>query len=271
METIVFAGAGSMAEALIHGWVKEGVVLPKSIYVMNKSDQQKLQRLADTYGVQIVCGSRDIVKKADCLILAMKPKDIQHAMEDLAPFLPSNTAILSVVAGVSMNTIEASLGKRPIARIMPNTSATIGMSATGVAFNPSVTSSLKDEFMHMLEAIGLVIEVQEDELHAVTALSGSGPAYLYYLVEAFEQAGMKFGLNQEVVRKLAVQTIAGAAEMLKQSSEEPTELRRKVTSPGGTTEAGIQALEKYHFIDAIDACIQNAEAKSRELASIKTK
>jgi pyrroline-5-carboxylate reductase len=180
VETIVFAGAGSMAEALIHGWVKEGVVLPKSIYVMNKSDQQKLQRLADTYGVQIVCGSRDIVKKADCLILAMKPKDIQHAMEDFVPFLPSHTAILSVVAGVSMNTIEESLGKRPIARIMPNTSATIGMSATGVAFNQSVTSTLKLEFMHMLEAIGLVIEVQEDELHAVTALSGSGPASLLF-------------------------------------------------------------------------------------------
>ncbi|MBO2537721.1 pyrroline-5-carboxylate reductase [Rummeliibacillus suwonensis] len=269
METIVFAGAGSMAEALIHGWVKEGVVLPKCIYVMNKSNQQKLQRLADTYGVQIVCGSREIVKKADCLILAVKPKDIQQVMDELSPFLPSNTAILSVVAGVSMNTIEQTLGIRPIARIMPNTSATIGMSATGVAFNQSVTASLREEFMQMLEAIGLVIEVKEDELHAVTALSGSGPAYLYYLVEAFEQAGVKFGLSQEVVRQLAIQTIAGAAEMLKQSNEEPTELRRKVTSPGGTTEAGIKALEEYHFVDAIDACIQNAEAKSRELAAVK--
>ncbi|WP_397538754.1 pyrroline-5-carboxylate reductase [Rummeliibacillus pycnus] len=269
MKTIVFAGAGSMAEALIHGWVKEGVVLPENIYVMNKSDQQKLQRMANTYGVQIVCESREIVKKADCLILAMKPKDIQKAMEDLVPYLQLNTAILSVVAGVSMDTIEQTLGKRPMARVMPNTSATIGMSASGVAFNSSTTISLKEEFMHMLEAIGLVIEVQEDELHAVTALSGSGPAYLYYLVEAFEQAGMKFGLSQNVVRKLAVQTIAGAAEMLKQSSEEPTELRRKVTSPGGTTEAGIKALEENHFKDTIYACIQNAEAKSRELASVK--
>lgn len=269
MKTIVFAGAGSMAEALIHGWVKEGVVLPENIYVMNKSDKQKLQRIADTYGVQIVYGSREIVKKADCLILAMKPKDLQKAMEDLVPYLQSNTAILSVVAGVSMDTIEQTLGERPIARVMPNTSATIGMSASGVAFNNRVTSSLKSDYLEMLEAIGLVIEVEEDELHAVTALSGSGPAYLYYLVEAFEQAGMQFGLSRDVVRSLAIQTIAGAAEMLKQSSEEPTELRRKVTSPGGTTEAGIKALEENHFKDAIYACIQNAEAKSRELASVK--
>ncbi len=269
METIVFAGAGSMAEALIHGWIKEGVVLPKSIYVMNKSDQQKLMRIEKTYNVQIVCGSREIVKQADCLILAMKPKDIQQAMENLAPYLSSNTAILSVVAGVSMDSIEQTLGERPIARVMPNTSAAIGMSASGVSFNHAITTSLKEEFLRMLEAIGLVIEVQEDELHAVTALSGSGPAYLYYLVEAFEQAGMKFGLSQKTVRQLAIQTIAGAAEMLKQSNEEPTVLRKKVTSPGGTTEAGIKALEENNFKDIIEACIQNAEAKSRELASIK--
>ncbi|MGE7918356.1 pyrroline-5-carboxylate reductase [Viridibacillus sp. NPDC093762] len=266
MKTIVFAGAGSMAEAMIQGWVKEGVVSPNSIHIMNKSDRQKLNRIADAYGVQIVSDSREVVKVADCIILAMKPKDVIKGMEVLAPLLQEHTAVLSVVAGISIATIENSLGKRPIARVMPNTSATIGMSASGVSFNEQIDANLKQEFMTMLEAIGTVIEVEEDKLHAVTAVSGSGPAYLYYLVEAFEQAGIKYGLSREIVRSLAIQTIAGAAEMLKQSTEEPTELRRKVTSPGGTTEAGIKALEENHFKDAIMACIHDAEAKSRELA-----
>ncbi|AMW98942.1 pyrroline-5-carboxylate reductase [Rummeliibacillus stabekisii] len=271
METIVFAGVGAMAEAIIQGFVKEGVVPPRNMYVMNKSDKEKLQKIAHKYGVQIVCEDRAILAKADLLILAMKPKDIQGAMENLFPYLGVNTTVLSVAAGVSMQSIEEKLGKRPIVRVMPNTSASIGMSASGIAFNHLVTDSQKDVFIGMLEAIGLVIEVEEDELHAVTALSGSGPAYLYYLVEAFEQAGMKFGLSQKTVRNLAVQTIAGAAEMLKQTNEEPSELRRKVTSPGGTTEAGIKALEEHDFKEIIMACVQNAEAKSRELSALLDK
>ena len=118
----------------------------------------------------------------------------------------------------------------------------------------------------MLDAIGIVIEVEEDKLHAVTALSGSGPAYLYYLLEAFETVGTEFGLSKETVRTLMVQTIAGSAAMLQKVKEEPDVLRRKVTSPGGTTEAGIRALQDHHFNEAIFQCIKSAEARSRELS-----
>ncbi|WP_368634068.1 pyrroline-5-carboxylate reductase [Kurthia gibsonii] len=267
MQTIVFAGAGSMAEAIIQGWVKEGVVVPPAIHVMNKSNEEKLAKLANSYGVQVVSDRRAILTNADCVILAMKPKDVMAGMNDLAPYLRKDTAVLSVVAGTSIETIQSVLGNRPVVRVMPNTSATIGMSASGMAFSEEVSDELKATFKKMLEAIGLVIEVKEEELHAITALSGSGPAYLYYLVEAFEQAGMKYGLEQGTIRSLAVQTIAGAAEMLKQSNEEPTELRRKVTSPGGTTAAGIQALENHHFKQAIEACIDEATKRSIELAA----
>lgn len=257
-----------MAEALIQGWVKERVVTPQQIFVSNRSNDARLLELQQSYGVQKLTALENL-QEADLIILAMKPKDAVTAMTQIAPYVSDKTAVLSVLAGIAIGTVEENLGKRPIARVMPNTSATIGMSASGIAFNDAVTAAKKEQFMHMLEAVGIVIEVDEDKLHAVTALSGSGPAYLYYLLEAFEEVGAEFDLPKEVVRELMVQTIAGSAAMLKSVKEEPAELRRKVTSPGGTTEAGIRALEKMHFNDAIASCIRSAETRSRELAAGK--
>lgn len=268
MQNIIFIGAGSMAEALIQGWVKKGVFPPQQIFVSNRSNDERLLELQQAFGVQKLA-SLEHLQQADLIILAMKPKDAVSAMTQIAPYIGEQTAVLSVLAGISIDTVCEHLGKRPIARVMPNTSATIGMSASGIAFNAQVDAETKQAFMHMLQAVGIVIEVEEDKLHAVTALSGSGPAYLYYLMEAFEKVGTEFDLPKEVVRELMVQTIAGSAEMLKTGKEEPAELRRKVTSPGGTTEAGIRALEKMQFTDAIASCIRSAENRSRELAAGK--
>ncbi|MEO4052573.1 pyrroline-5-carboxylate reductase [Solibacillus sp. CAU 1738] len=265
MNNIVFIGAGSMAEALIHGWIENNCVSNEQIFITNKSDTERLQTLQSKYGVQIL-GNITTLAQADLIILAIKPKDAHAAMTTIAPYLHSHTAVLSVLAGISMETISATLGVRPIARVMPNTSATIGMSASGVAFNEAVDEQLKSIYLKMLSAVGIVIEVAEDQLHAITALSGSGPAYLYYLIEAFEKVGTEVGLEKEIVRTLMVQTLAGSAAMLQSVKEEPSVLRRKVTSPGGTTEAGIRALEEHHFNEAIAACIKSAEARSRELA-----
>ncbi|RUL56862.1 pyrroline-5-carboxylate reductase [Lysinibacillus antri] len=265
MQKILFLGAGSMAEALIHGWVEEEVVPAEHIYVTNRSNSERLALLHQKYGVNILENKEDIFSM-DLLILAIKPKDVKAAMEDVKDYIGPETAVLSVVAGIAIETIEEGLGSRPIARVMPNTSATIGMSASGIAFNNQVSQVHKALYLQMLEAVGIVIEVDEDKLHAVTALSGSGPAYLYYLLEAWESVGTEFGLSKEVVRQLMVQTIAGSAAMLKSVKEEPDVLRKKVTSPGGTTEAGIRALESNRFNEAIFACIKSAEARSRELA-----
>ena len=265
MKTIVFVGAGSMAQAMIHGWVKEGTVFPENIYVMNKSDHKKLSSLKGKYGIQLVTDHTDIWKKADLVILAMKPKDAQDGIQAIASLLPSTAVVLSIMAGVPMQTIESGLGKRPICRCMPNTSATIGMSASAVAWNNQMKSTEKKEILQLLHTIGLVKEVDEEQLHIVTALAGSGPAYIYYLVESFEKAAIKNGLNQQVARELIIQTIAGSAEMLKQSSESPATLRKQVTSPGGTTEAGIQLLQECNFEDIIANCLNKAEKRSREL------
>lgn len=265
MQKIVFIGAGSMAEALIHGWINKEVVEAKNIYIKNRSNLERLQELKKSYGVHILENIEDL-NDADLVILAMKPKDAKAACESIAPYLSENTAILSVLAGISIESIENVLGARPIARVMPNTSATIGMAASGIAFNQFVNEQQKSMYLQMLEAVGIVIEVEEDKLHAVTALSGSGPAYIYYLLEAWENIGTEFGLSKEMVRKLMVQTLAGAASMLQTVQEEPCVLRQKVTSPGGTTEAGIKALEQYRFNEAVYACVKSAEARSRELA-----
>lgn len=265
MQKIMFIGAGSIAEALIHGWVENDVIHAKDVYISNRSNQQRLDELTNKYGVNQLKDYEQL-QEAHLIILAMKPKDARAAMNAIRPYIQDHVAVLSVLAGISIQTIADHLGNRPIARVMPNTSATIGMSASGIAFNALVSDSQRAQFIQMLEAVGIVIEVEEDKLHAVTALSGSGPAYLYYLMEAFERVGMEFGLSKEIVRELMVQTIAGSAEMIKSVKEEPEVLRKKVTSPGGTTEAGIQALAAMDFNDAIANCIRSAEKRSRELA-----
>ncbi|MFJ7666212.1 pyrroline-5-carboxylate reductase [Lysinibacillus sp. NPDC097195] len=268
MKKIVFIGAGSMAEALMQGWIKQEVLKAQEIYVTNRSDKKRLQYLHETYGIH--CHFDDVVyQQADLIILAIKPKDAITAMQELKSKITEQTAILSILAGIAIGTITEQLGIRPVARVMPNTSATIGMSASGIAFNAQVSARQRAMFLQLLEAVGSVIEVEEDQLHAVTALSGSGPAYIYYLMEAFERVGMEVGLTKDTVRLLMTQTLAGTAEMLKQSIDEPDVLRKKVTSPGGTTEAGIKALEQHQFNQAIEACIKEAEARSRALANSK--
>ena len=268
MGTIVFVGAGSMAEAIIAGILKNEVIAPDNVFVMNKSDDERLSDMQKTYGVSLVCQERNALRNAELIVLATKPKDIHHAMRDIVEYLNEDTAVLSVIAGVSIETIENNLGNRPIARAMPNTSATIGKSASGVSMNASVDQFMKSYILELLSSIGLVKEVEEEELHTVTALSGSGPAYVYYMVEALEEAAIANGLSNDVARELIIQTFEGAAAMLKQTGEEPELLRKNVTSPGGTTEAGLKALEIRLFKETIKECINSAERRSRELGAL---
>lgn len=266
MKKIVFVGAGSMAEAIISGMVKEAVISPENIVVMNKADDERLLELQKKYKVSVICPEKKALGEADLVVLATKPQDIHQAMADIRSLLKEEAAILSVIAGISISTIEEDLGNRPIARSMPNTSATIGKSATGIAFNEATNNALKEEISGLLKAIGLVQQVEEDALHAVTALSGSGPAYIYYLVEAFEEISVQQGLTKEVARSLTIQTLEGAAAMLKETQEEPAILRENVTSPNGTTAAGLQALTDGGFKELIASCIVAASERSRDLA-----
>lgn len=272
MEKIVFVGAGSMAEAIISGLVHKEVVPSQDIYIMNKADDKRLVDLQEKYDVSIVSRDKNELRNADLIVLATKPQDVHQAMLDIQALLNNQAAILSVIAGVTIDTIEQTLGKRPIARSMPNTSAAIGKSATGLAVNQAVEPQLKEQISTLLQAIGLVQEVEEDSLHTVTALSGSGPAYIYYLVEALEEAAVGNGLSKDVARALIVQTLEGATSMLQETKTEPSILRENVTSPNGTTFAGLEALRAGKFKDVIGNCITEASKRSVELAELtKTK
>ncbi|MCM3357133.1 MULTISPECIES: pyrroline-5-carboxylate reductase [unclassified Psychrobacillus] len=265
MTNIVFVGAGSMAEAIIHGLLEENKVSPDSICVMNKSDQKHLQYLQSKYQIDIMCSEKLALQKADIVFLAMKPKDAIDACKDISLYINKTATIVSVIAGVSIQTIESYLGERPIARVMPNTSASVGLSASALCCNDKINDLSKKVIINLLESIGTVMLVEEEDMHVVTALSGSGPAYLYYFAEQFEAAAVLHGLSKEDARQLFFQTMKGAAHMLMNGSVEPAELRRKVTSPGGTTEAGIEQLMSHKVDEAIFACIDAAQQKSRIL------
>ncbi|MDN7240530.1 pyrroline-5-carboxylate reductase [Planococcus sp. N028] len=260
---IVCVGAGSMAESMIHGWINKRILKPEDISVMNKSDLARLEFLRDEYGVNIVEAEKTELRKAHFVLLAMKPKDAAVALGAIKEHLTAETVILSVVAGVSIASIQKHSGLLPVARAMPNTSARIGKSATGVAWSKQVTLEKQHELRSLLSSIGGVTVVKEEQLHAVTGVAGSGPAYVYYMAEAMTEAAIEEGLSLADATKLVRQTFDGAAEMLQHSNF--GELRQKVTSPNGTTAAGVAALDNHQFKKVIHACVKAATNRSQEL------
>lgn len=258
-----------MAESIIAGIVKDELVLPEQIWVTNRSNANVLAHLHNKYGVNAVNDTASVVNDASIIIMAVKPKDIQTGIQTIAHDITENQLFISVLAGVPIAYMAEQLPiDMPIIRAMPNTSATVGQSATALAKKATVSNQHMLTAETLFTAIGSVAIVEEDELHAVTGISGSGPAYLYYLAEAFEEKALQLGLNQTVAKELIAQTFIGAADMLTQSGETAETLRHQVTSPGGTTEAGIHALQKHHFKEAAYACIDSAIEKSRELESL---
>ncbi|MCA1030635.1 pyrroline-5-carboxylate reductase ProI [Bacillus timonensis] len=268
---IAFVGAGSMAEALISGIVNKELFTPKQLNVCNHSNLTRLRELEEKYHVNTTQDVKEMISDATIIILAMKPKDLTDALIPLKNNLNENQLLISVVAGMATSTITRILNiDIPVVRAMPNTSAAIAKSATAIAQGLFATNGHMKIAIDLFRSIGLVTTVNEEELHAVTGLSGSGPAYVYYLVESMEKAANEIGLGKEVSRELIIQTIIGAAEMLRVSEKHPSQLRSEVTSPGGTTEAGIHVLEQYDYQKAMIACIKRAKERSIELGSLYT-
>ncbi|MDE3839498.1 pyrroline-5-carboxylate reductase [Bacillus methanolicus] len=269
MKKLTFVGAGSIAEAMISGMLKSNLIEKNRIWVTNRKDDNKLNRMSQDYGVNTSYNLEELFSNTDAVILAMKPKDAAEAITRIKDYLTEDMLIISVLAGISISSIEELSGKSlAIVRAMPNTSAAIGKSATAIAVNKMVKDQQKKIVKQMFETIGLTTFVEEEQLDAVTGLSGSGPAYIYYLVEAMEKSAVEIGLEKEVAKQLIVQTLLGAAEMLTKSSKSPEQLRREVTSPGGTTEAGIKVLEAHDVQHAFISCIKEATAQSKRLGSM---
>lgn len=268
MKKIAIVGAGSMAEAFISGILENDLIDRKNIWVTNNANKQRLTKLGEHYGI---CNTYDLnifFEGADIVMLAMKPKDAATAIQSIREHLNEQMLIVSVLAGVSMNTIET-LAEKPLslARSMPNTSAAVGKSATAIAVNERVSTEQFEITKKLFGTVGLARFVEEEQLDAVTGLSGSGPAYIYYLIEAMEKSAVEVGLEKQMASELIVQTLLGAAEMVKNSSKSSEELRREVTSPGGTTEAGIRVLEENNVQQAFISCIKAATAQSKKMGA----
>ncbi|MBP1961908.1 pyrroline-5-carboxylate reductase [Paenibacillus aceris] len=266
---IAFVGAGSMSEAIIRGLIQTKVANPQNVYVMNRSDQDRLAFLRSEYGLQATSDpavKETFLREADVVVLCMKPKDVVTAFADLQPLLNEGQLLVSVIAGLSIAKIEALLeSNMPIARTMPNTSSTIGLGATGMSFSTKVNDTFKQLATQMFEAVGIVSIVEEEKLEILTGVSGSGPAYVYYFMEAMIKAGIEGGLTEEDSRQLTLQTVLGAAHMVQHTQEDPAELRRKVTSPNGATQASIEMLDRYQFTEAVAKAVFRSAERAKEM------
>jgi len=265
--TIGLIGAGNMAEALIRGLLGRAVVPGGDVWVTNRTNTARLEALAARYGVRIARQKQLVAAASTVLILAVKPKDMAEVLGEISSLVAAHHLIISVAAGIPLGTIEEALPAGPVIRAMPNTSAAVQESATVLASGSRADETHMSTAARIFEAVGDVAVVDEEFLDVVTALSGSGPAYVYHLVEAMIHAGSELGLDGTLARRLAVQTLVGAARMLSATSEDPGDLRRRVTSPGGTTMAALEILEARGFAQSVREAVGRAARRSRELAA----
>lgn len=265
-KTIGFIGAGAMAEAMLAGIRKQQLVKPAQILLTNRSNQQRLQQLQQRYALPETSLVRDEAFCADIIILATKPKDIPALLEKWPSSNPERQLFISVAAGLSTKRMERCFHLPvKVIRAMPNTSSQVGESATALCRGSVATEQDVSIAKQIFAAMGQVVLVEEHQIDAVTGLSGSGPAYLYYIAEALEQAGVEAGLSVEESRALTVQTFVGAAKMLSCSGKEAKTLRQEVTSPNGTTMAGLEQLAKGDVFAHIGRAVKAAKKRSEEM------
>jgi pyrroline-5-carboxylate reductase len=266
---ICFLGSGSMAEAIVRGLLDRSQADPARITMTVRNNAARLVEMRERYGVRTAAdeeAKRIAVSEADMLLLAVKPKDAAAAITQIKPYVLKKPLVISVVAGLTIRAIEQRMGMDiSIVRTMPNTSSSIGLGATGVAFSSNCSEADKRRALTVFESIGEVAVVCEELLDTVTGVSGSGPAYFYYVMEAIIEAGIRGGLSPEDARRLTVETALGAAMMVKRTGEAPEELRRKVTSPNGTTQAAVEVLERYRCREAIAEAVLRAAERADEL------
>jgi pyrroline-5-carboxylate reductase len=265
-------GAGSMAEAMISGIVASEIIPSTHVVVSNRSNVNRLNELENKYGIRGIVKEDLNTNELDIIILAMKPKDIDQALASLKNELKTSQLLLSVLAGISTAYLEDGLNPgQPVIRVMPNTSSMIGESATAISPGKNVAMDHVVDAKVILETIGKVYSIEEEQMDVFTGVAGSGPAYFYYLMEHMEKTANEAGLDAEVTRDVVAQTILGAAKMLQTNNEEPEALRKKVTSPNGTTAAGLEALSVNGGGKAISAAIKGAAKRSKEISEEKEK
>lgn len=262
---IGFVGAGAMAEAILSGIIKTGLVPAKHV-LASDINTERLNYLADTYGITTYEDNHQLVQDAQVVVMAVKPQNIMEVISTLKEDFTSEKLLISIAAGINIDALYKQLPENvPVARVMPNTPCLIGKGVCAVTFSANASEEQRKLTLNILEAVGKAHVVPEKLMNAVTGLSGSGPAYIYLIIEALSDAGVKAGLSREISLDLAVQTVIGSASMVDITKTHPAVLKEKVTSPGGTTIAALHVLESAGVRAAlVDAVITSAK-RSEEL------
>ena len=271
LPAIAILGAGSMGGAILHGLVRSG--LAPAVTVTNRTPE-KAAALADLDGVTSIAleaepgANTDAAAAADIVLVGVKPAMVPDLLREIAPALRPGTIVVSLAAGVTIATFEGILGGDvAVIRSMPNTPAVVGKAVTGIAAGSTATAEHVALVRRLFETCGVVIEVPEDQIDPLSTISGSGPAYVFLFIEELTKAAVRRGFTDEQARLMAQQTFIGAAALLDATGEDPAELRRRVTSPKGTTERAIAVLQDARLDDVFTAATDAALARARELAA----
>lgn len=260
-----FVGAGNMAEALVRGLIASGEVDPGDV-VLSGRRKERAERTAERLGVRAAGDNAACVRGADVVMLCVKPQVMHAVLAAVGKDIPRDVLVISVAAGVPTSAIEAHLapGQR-VVRAMPNTAAVVRQSATGIAPGHAATEEDLDLAREVFGSVGRAVVVEEAQLDAVTGLSGSGPAYIFLIIDALADAGVKVGLSRDVAMELAAQTVKGSAQMLIETGEHPGRLKDQVTSPGGTAIAGLHTLEAGGLRTTLITAVETATRRAKEL------
>ncbi len=265
-KTIGFIGAGQMARALARGLVQAGLAPGRQILASDPSPEARDQFGQMVADAQLTTDNRQVAQGADVLVLAVKPQQMSEVLAGLAGHISEETLVVSIAAGVRLARLADQLGPAArLIRVMPNTPCLVGQSASGYAVGGQATAADAALVERLLTAVGHAYRVEESLLDAVTGVSGSGPAFVSLFIEALTDGGVQMGLPPNIASALAIQTVRGTAELMVVSGEPPEVIRDRVTSPGGTTLAGLQALDARGFRAAVVAAVEAATQRSREL------
>lgn len=263
---LAIIGAGAMGSALVRGLIQSEKLKADQI-VASDIDEERLKQL-QPFGVQTTNDNKLAVQQSDVALLCVKPQVMDEVLAEISPAVdPKKHCVISIAAGIPISRLESALPEgTPVVRVMPNTPAQVLAGASVIALGTNATELHRQIAHEIFSAVGLVIDVPEKLIDAVTALSGSGPAYVFVFAEALADAGVNLGLPRAVALKLAAQTLLGAAKMLLETGKHPAELKDMVTSPGGTTIAALSVLERKAFRGAIIEAVAVAHQRAKELA-----
>jgi pyrroline-5-carboxylate reductase len=264
-QTIGFIGAGNMAEAMIRGLVKGGHIAADRVSASAPRAERR-DELKSKYGIGVSASNAEVAHGAALVVMSVKPQIMDKVLREIAEHVKPGTLVVSIAAGIDSATIEAALPESVrVVRAMPNTPALVGAGATAISGGKLASEEDLATCRALFDAVGITVTLGEEHLDAVTGLSGSGPAYIFLILEALADAGVKVGLSRRNAQRLAAQTVMGSAKLLLDTDEHPGKLKDMVTSPGGTAIAGLHTLEEGGLRTTLINAVETATRRSREL------